>query len=135
MTEELPFACIGSGQTIADPFLGLLRRVFWSDHQPTTDEGLFAAVWALDHAIKVNPGGVAEPMQVITMIQKGSDFVVKELSDAQLAEHKAAVKGAEKAMADSLTTFKKSMSGENEIIKIPQPDATPQTASPTPAST
>lgn len=30
-TDDLPFVAIGSGQTIADPFLAFLRRVFWSD--------------------------------------------------------------------------------------------------------
>jgi len=122
-TEELPFACIGSGQSIADPFLGLLRRVFWSDHQPNIDEGLFAAVWALDHAIKVNPGGVAEPMQIITMVQSGSDTKIKELSFEEITEHKEAVRNAERAMAISLAEFKKSLSGEvaSETPDIPQP--------------
>jgi 20S proteasome alpha/beta subunit len=119
-TEEIPFASIGSGQPIADPFLGLLRRIFWSDHQPTVQEALFAAVWALDHAIKINPGGVAEPMQVITMIKNGANIEIKELSDAELSEHRTAVKAAEGAIAESLTHFKKSMAGDVGV-KIPEP--------------
>jgi 20S proteasome alpha/beta subunit len=121
MTDELPFASIGSGQSIADPFLGLLRRVFWSDHQPTVNEGLFAAIWALDHAIKVNPGGVAEPMQVMKMIQDGDTIEIKELSTEELAEHKEAVRNAERIMAESLSDFKKSVSGEEGTSEIPEP--------------
>jgi len=120
-TEELPFTSIGSGQPIADPFLGLLRRVLWSDHQPTVNEGLFAAVWTLDHAIRVNPGGVAEPMQLITMLQNGGDTVIHELSEAELSEHRGAVRGAESAMADSLSNFRASISGEGSAVDIPDP--------------
>lgn len=119
-TEELPFVSIGSGQSIADPFLGLLRRISWSDHQPTLNEGLFAAIWTLDHAIKVNPGGVAEPMQIMIMQQEDSKTTIKELSEAELSEHREAVRSAEKVMADSLTNFKKSISGEDGAT-IPEP--------------
>lgn len=121
VTDELPFASVGSGQPIADPFLGLLRRVFWSDHQPTIEEGLFAAVWTLDHAIKVHPGGVAEPMQVMTLKRDGSSIVTKELSEAELMEHKEAVRSGESAMADSLVEFRKSISGKEGAAEIPQP--------------
>lgn len=118
-TPELPFVCIGSGQSIADPFLALLKRVFWSDHQPTIGEGLFAAVWTLDHAIKVNAGGVAEPMQVIT-VSEGE--MLKELGAGEMSDHREAVKNAEQTMKDSLLRFKKIVSiGESITEEIPQP--------------
>ena len=30
-TEDIPFIAVGSGQSLADPFLAFLRRIFWSD--------------------------------------------------------------------------------------------------------
>ena len=59
-TDSLPFLAIGSGQSIADPFLAFLRSVFWPNKLPTLSEGIFAAVWSLHHSITVHPGGVAE---------------------------------------------------------------------------
>lgn len=122
-TNELPCVSIGSGQPIADPFLALLRRVFWSDHQPPMNEGLFAAVWTVDHAIKVSPGGIAEPMQVIKMQLRDREVVIEELTAAQLAEHKEAARNAEQAMAESLSAFRRSLSGEN-AADIPEPATT-----------
>src|SRR5215217_2360368 len=58
-TEHLPFVSIGSGQPTADPFLAFIRRIFWPDALPSLETGIFSTVWALDHAIETNPGGVA----------------------------------------------------------------------------
>jgi hypothetical protein len=44
---DLPFIVIGSGQMLADPFLGFIRRIFWKPTGPTTAEGIFAAIWTL----------------------------------------------------------------------------------------
>lgn len=118
-TEELPFVAIGSGQSIADPFLGFLRRICWAEHQPNINEGIFAAVWTLDHAIKVNPGGVAEPMQVISIPEDGE---IKELAREELFEHRESVKSAEKAISESLSLFKKTMAGSAANTEIvPEP--------------
>jgi len=123
-TDELPFVSIGSGQTIADPFLCLLRKVFWSEHQPIINEALVAAIWTLVHAIEVNPGGVAEPIQVITMRQDGNNTVIKELSPAELSEHREMVKEAEKAIADSLTSFREAIEDSDTTTEIPEPPTT-----------
>lgn len=120
-TEEIPFVCIGNGQSIADPFLAFLRRVFWADHQPTIDEALFAAIWAVNHAIQVHPGGVAEPMQVITITQAGQLTKIREISPEELIEHKSAVSVAENGMKNSLKKFKDSMAGEATGSEIPTP--------------
>jgi hypothetical protein len=42
-TSTMWFASMGSGQHITDPFLGLMRRVFYPTGQPTVKEGLFLA--------------------------------------------------------------------------------------------
>src|SRR5690606_12875728 len=53
-TGDIPFIAVGSGQQLADPFLAFLRRIFWKDHLPTLNEGIFAALWTLKHAIDLN---------------------------------------------------------------------------------
>jgi 20S proteasome alpha/beta subunit len=85
-TDDLPFVAIGSGQLIADPFLAFIRRLFWKDRLPTSDEGVFAAVWAVQHAIETNPGGVGPPIQIINMIkvEEGKNLIwrAQEMSQA-----------------------------------------------------
>ena len=54
----------GSGQPITDPFLALMRSVFWKSRPPTVQDGKFAVTWALEHAVEVNPGGINGPIQV-----------------------------------------------------------------------
>src|SRR5262249_33715198 len=77
-TEDLPFIAIGSGQHIADPFLAFLRRVFWPNELPTLADGVLAAIWTVRHAIDTNPGGVGEPIQIITICPKDRDWHAKE---------------------------------------------------------
>ncbi len=62
--DDLWFVSIGSGQRIVDPFLGFLRSVFWKDSTPSLQEGIFMALWSLEHACEVNPGGIDEPITI-----------------------------------------------------------------------
>jgi len=95
-TEHLPFIAIGSGQPLADPFLAFLRQIFWKDSIPNLSEGVLATVWSLQHAIRTNTGGVAEPIQLMTLQKDGHGTpVIKEFESAELAEHVEAVKAAE----------------------------------------
>lgn len=93
-SDELPFAAIGSGQTIADPFLAFLRETFWPNRPPTVGEATFAAYWALDHAIRVNPGGLASPIFVYHLVRKGPGWEPRELEASELYEHSEAVAAA-----------------------------------------
>ena len=88
MTDELPFVAVGSGQLIADPFMAFLRRVFWKDSRPNLAGGVFAAVWTLFHTIETNPGGVAEPVQIVVLEKRNGVFVARELPDGELKEPK-----------------------------------------------
>ena len=95
-TNDLPYIAIGSGQPIADPHLALLRRVFWPDKLPNIADGIFAAMWTLLHAIQVNTGGVAEPIQMAVLEKsKGNELRAHELSGQLVAEHRQHVKEAE----------------------------------------
>jgi len=85
-TTDLPFVALGSGQSLADPFLAFIREIFWKKRQPNTSEGIFATVWSLLHAIRRNTGGVAEPIQLMTIKLEAGKPVLKEFDDAELQE-------------------------------------------------
>ena len=94
-TAKIPFVCLGSGQTIADPFMAFLRGIFWEpDTLPTINEGLFAPVWTLSQAIDVSPGGLGRPIRVFTLCQEGPRCEARQVEDSELEELKQAVDGA-----------------------------------------
>lgn len=104
-TDQLPFVAIGSGQMIADPFLAFIRRVVWCMKTPTVQDGIFSAVWTLRHAVETNPGGIAEPIEIVVLQKAKNDkgkeeFAARELDPNQLAEHLEAVKSAENKLAE-----------------------------------
>ena len=99
-SDNLPFVAIGSGQTLADPFLAFIRRIFWPARLPTLAEGEFAVWWALHHAIKASPGGVANPKQLMVLQKDGDKFTPHELTDEECKEHEEAVGRVEEYLAD-----------------------------------
>ena len=99
-TDDLPYVAIGSGQSLADPFLAFLRHIFWPDSLPKLSEGVFATVWSLVHAIRVTPGGVSEPIQIATLAYRGRELFATELSNDQLQEHREAVQDVERYLSD-----------------------------------
>ena len=102
-TKDLPCASIGSGQAIADPFLALLRRLLWPDREPTMPEGTFAVVWTLHHAIETNPGGVADPKQVVWLEKRSGK--ARELDQEELQEHLQFVREVEGKLTSFATSF------------------------------
>lgn len=94
-TDDLPFIAIGSGQIIADPFLAFLRSIFWKDHLPSISEGSFATMWTLAHAIRTAPGGISGPIQMATLRIKDGEGEAKELTEAELKDHREMIESAE----------------------------------------
>lgn len=92
---ELWYGSMGSTQPITDPFLGLVREIFWSEGPPTLQEGIFAVTWALEHAISVNPGGVNGPIRlaVLERDRKGQ-LGARLLKDNELYEQSQAIEAA-----------------------------------------
>ncbi len=109
-TDDLPFVSIGSGQPTADPFLAFIRKVFWPNSLPTLEMGIFSTLWTLRHAIETNPGGVADPKQIMVLERQGKDFNAHELASEELEEHDEAITAAESVLGDfrSLTGGKSS---------------------------
>ena len=90
LEPNLWFTSMGNGSQITDPFLALIRDVFWSDRQPTVQDGRFAVTWALSHAIDVNTGGINGPIQMAVLEQQkmsGSSFQVRKVDEFELREH------------------------------------------------
>lgn len=80
-TIESSFVCLGSGQIYADPFLAFLCRVFWRRDLPTVNQAIFYTTWAIQHAIRVNTGGVNSPIRISTMRLIGNSVEIENLDE------------------------------------------------------
>lgn len=116
--EKMWFVSIGSGQPITDPFLGLMRRVFWKDSLPSVADATFIATWTLQHAIDLNTGGINGPIQLSVLRRSTADghFRASLLSDEELQEHINNVDNVE----DYLARYKEILLG-NTGTEIPTP--------------
>lgn len=111
-TSGIWYASMGSGQLIADPFLGLMRKVFWDDGMPSLQDGIFIATWTLQHAIDVNAGGVNGPIQLAVLTKDGN---ARMLSEDELTEHRENVSG----VVTHLRSYKDKLSGKS-TMPIPE---------------
>lgn len=107
--NALWYTSMGSGQLITDPFLGFLREIFWKDKLPLLNEGVFHVVWALWHTIKLNPGGINEPMQISTLSLTKDGYMANLLDENTLGEHINNVIGINQYIAE----YKKILQGKN----------------------
>lgn len=102
-TADIWYASMGNGQAIADPFLGLMRKVFWKHGMPSLADGVFAAVWTLQHTIDVNPGGINGPMRVATLAwapgKEGESHIARFLDESEIEQHQESVASAERHLA------------------------------------
>jgi Proteasome subunit len=117
--DDLWFASTGSGQSITDPFLALLRKIYWRDEAPALQGGIFTALWALQHACEVNPGGIKEPVTIAVLAREKGKLRARMLDDAELAEHQNMVAEATKHMA----SFRDILEGKGKPSDVPMPKA------------
>lgn len=114
--DALWYCSLGSAQAITDTFLALMREVFWQDGPPVVRAGIFAAVWTLQHAIDINPGGVNGPIQMAVIERNEKKrFEAKQLTLDDLAQHKQSVEDAKNHLRD----FRNILRGTAEDIPIP----------------
>lgn len=97
-TEDLPFASIGVGQSIADPFLAFLRDVFWKEKVPSVSDGIFAALWTIRFAIETNTGGISEPIQLTVLERARPGVNARELTPEEMGEHEQNIQAAKNAL-------------------------------------
>lgn len=111
-TGDLWYCSMGSAQQITDPFLALMRDVFWVRGRPNLSDGTFAALWALQHAVDVNPGGVGGPVHVATLaLDKKSQPFVKILKDSDLELHRMHIEGAKNCLRHFRESLSQDVSG------------------------
>lgn len=103
-SRDLPFISIGSGRTIADPFLAFLKRVLWNESFPNTvGEAVFATLWTLQHVIRTHArGGIGGDPQIAVLKPKGQGYIAEFLTNDDLEEHRLNIKGAEAAIGSHL---------------------------------
>jgi len=110
--DSLWYVSMGSGQVITDPFLGLMRKVFWKDKPPRISEGIFAVYWALEHTIELNPGGINGPIQIGILSRASKGFKARLLEEDELSEHSENIKGA----IEHLAKYKDMLQGKGEGV-------------------
>jgi hypothetical protein len=129
--SDLWFSCMGSGQPIADPFLGFIKRVLFEDKRPKKlNEGVFAVHWTLRQAIDLNTGGIKGPAQIATLTRGASNkgFSTKMLAESDLLESEGMVKGIEDCIRDYRTTLSGQMpSCAQPMSAPPKPPEPPKT--------
>jgi Proteasome subunit len=116
-TKALWYVSLGITQHITDSFLALMRELFWQSGPPRINDGIFAATWALDHAVDVNSGGVNRPIRVsVLCANPEGKLVVAVLPDEVLDEHRQNIKGAKEAVRDYCKNLHKSPDKETPDI-------------------
>jgi len=118
------FCSMGSGQSITDPFLGFLKRVFFppgtledfDEPLPNLKEAMFLVTWALANVIELNPGGINGPPQMAVLVRGKGEASFVHPDD--LEEDQDFVKAAEKHLGEYL----KSLAEEKpEAEPVPKP--------------
>ena len=118
-TADNWYASMGSGQMVADPLLGFVRKVFWGNSPPKRQDGIFAATMVLKLACDMSPFGVAPPIQMAVLApnHKGQ-LAAHLLSEDELHEHEGNVE-------EALEYFSKYPNQIKEPIVRPIPSAPP----------
>jgi hypothetical protein len=80
------FVSMGSGQLIADPFLGFIRRVFWMTDKPRLSDAKLAVAWTLRQVIALNPGGIGGAPHICSLEKVSDNWVARELSADEFME-------------------------------------------------
>ena len=95
------YVSMGSGQLIADPLLGFIRKVFWDDDPPNLHGGKLAVTMVLKLACEMAPSGVSEPIQMAVLSSnKDEEFNVQKLTEKELTEH-------DEIFKETITYFRK----------------------------
>lgn len=84
--DKMFFVSMGSGQVLADPFLAFVARVLWRGVAPSVDEAKFGVYWALNHTIKLAPGGVGAPIKIATLKSNTGIWLATETEVGQEQE-------------------------------------------------
>ena len=106
------YVSMGSGQNIADPFLGLVYHVFWKDGGARVADAKLAVAWALHHTIRVNTGGVGGPLQMATLEKDGNNWKAEHVDEGEVMEQV-------QDLEDYLRTYEPAMRAKAEAADTP----------------
>jgi 20S proteasome alpha/beta subunit len=67
LTDTLPFVCLGTGKSNADPFLRYIWSVFFDKRQPNLNEAVLAAYWTVKVGIDLKSFGVGFDVDVFVL--------------------------------------------------------------------
>jgi hypothetical protein len=95
-TKKAWFVSMGYGQSLADPYLALMRSIFWEKGPPTVRGGKFAAAWVMKHALNAAPGFVRPPVDIAVLRKEGPSFRASLLADDDVQEHFSMVTEADR---------------------------------------
>lgn len=96
--DKLFFVSMGSGQTLADPFLAFVARVLWHNELPTTDRAMFGVLWVLSHTVAYAPGGIGEPLSLAVLRKVSGKWQARKLDEEELQEPKQHIAEIEKRL-------------------------------------
>ena len=88
------YVSMGSGQFVADPLLGFVRKTFWGDDPPNLQDGIFAATMVLKLGCEMTPMGVSAPIQMAVLDKNKKGFNARHITDEERTEHEASVDSA-----------------------------------------
>jgi 20S proteasome alpha/beta subunit len=108
------YVSMGCGQSLADPYLALMRMAFWQHGPPTVDDAVFAATWVMHHAIELSPGFVREPIDIAVLT--ASNNKARLLPEAEIDEHKNNVE----ASIEHLRSFRTKLVNQEDALPIPE---------------
>lgn len=112
----LPFFAIGSAQQAAENFLAFVRLVAWKDTIPSLSDGRFAVFWTLEHCIRISPGGISEPKQIVVLENTEKGWQARELLKTEITDHFNMVT----AMEENIEEFVRQLRHPGkEVIPIP----------------
>lgn len=113
--ERVWYCSMGSAQPITDPFLALMREVFWLEGPPSVQDGIFAVTWALEHAVAVNPGGVNGPVRLAVLeLNERNELRAHMLTADDLEEHRQTIAFAKSELRGIRDRFRPNAPGVPE---------------------
>lgn len=77
---------MGSGQTLADPFLGFVSGLFWKEEPPRLVDAKLAVVWTLQHAITLNTGGIGGNIQLAVLEKPNNQWTAHMADTGEILE-------------------------------------------------
>ncbi len=108
---------MGSGASLAEPFLQFLVNCLCRDERPHIENGILLAVWAVQHVILTNAGGVDGPISVSVLEKtKDNNYSARDLPEYEIVNELTIINDYQNSMPLLLSEFR---SGSKAGIHAP----------------